>query len=406
MKTFTCSAPGKILLAGGYLVLDPVYTGLVLSLSARIFTTVTITDQDKSASSITVRSPQFPGATWSFSFTGGSEKITPDSGKDNAFVREALQTVLTYFSLSKDCPGLEIIVHADNQYYSLPEPTSRFAKSEQSIQETPKTGLGSSAALITSLCAALYVALTDGKQQGTLSHSDTTKVHNLAQISHCRAQGKVGSGFDVASAVYGSCNYSRFDPALINNLPTSATTTSLRELVDKQWQMGVEQVALRPGLALLMGDVARGSSTPGMVKQVQATPAALDIWPSLNIANDLLSEYLTSHAPYIPLEQSRIRETTKSVRGLLKQMGIEAKVDIEPDSQTEILDETLAIDGVVACGVPGAGGFDAIFAIVATEADSASESVRELWSRRGVTTLDLGDDGKGIRIERDFVADN
>ena len=34
----TVSAPGKVLIAGGYLVLDPAYTGLVLATNARFYT--------------------------------------------------------------------------------------------------------------------------------------------------------------------------------------------------------------------------------------------------------------------------------------------------------------------------------------------------------------------------------
>lgn len=41
-----------------------------------------------------------------------------------------------------------------------------------------------------------------------------------------------------------------------------------------------------------------------------------------------------------------------------------AGVSIEPDSQTRIADITATLPGVLAAGVPGAGGLDAIFAIV------------------------------------------
>ena len=40
-------------------------------------------------------------------------------------------------------------------------------------------------------------------------------VHRVAQLAHCLAQGKAGSGFDVAAAVFGSCSYRRFSPAII-----------------------------------------------------------------------------------------------------------------------------------------------------------------------------------------------
>lgn len=42
--------------------------------------------------------------------------------------------------------------------------------------------------------------------------------HNVAQFSHCAAQGKIGSGFDVSSAIYGSQIYTRFSPSIIANL--------------------------------------------------------------------------------------------------------------------------------------------------------------------------------------------
>ena len=67
MGSTTVSSPGKVLLAGGYLVLDQAYTGLVLGLSARIYVTVEdgcpIID-DAPAPFVYVRSPQFGTTAW------------------------------------------------------------------------------------------------------------------------------------------------------------------------------------------------------------------------------------------------------------------------------------------------------------------------------------------------------
>ena len=88
--TTVLSAPGKVLLAGGYLVLDPHYSGVVVSTSSRFYTVVSsslassssdsngttiktnITTQDSRSRGrarndpirIRVRSPQFVDATW------------------------------------------------------------------------------------------------------------------------------------------------------------------------------------------------------------------------------------------------------------------------------------------------------------------------------------------------------
>ncbi len=61
--------------------------------------------------------------------------------------------------------------------------------------EVKKTGLGSSAALVTSLTAALlnfleitHIPLQSNSTNPNKSHPDYILLHNLAQISHCLAQ--------------------------------------------------------------------------------------------------------------------------------------------------------------------------------------------------------------------------
>ena len=66
------SCPGKVLLAGGYLVLEPAYSGLVVGTASRFYTVVQDdAERDDTAASkqsrhITVRSPQFKEATWTY----------------------------------------------------------------------------------------------------------------------------------------------------------------------------------------------------------------------------------------------------------------------------------------------------------------------------------------------------
>ena len=71
MTSVAASAPGKVLLAGGYLVLDRDYTGLVFGLDARIHVHVKTlpTSPGVSLSEIVVRSPQFREAEWRYGYT-------------------------------------------------------------------------------------------------------------------------------------------------------------------------------------------------------------------------------------------------------------------------------------------------------------------------------------------------
>lgn len=70
MSSTAVSAPGKVLLAGGYLVVDRAHTGLVFGLSARIHVLVQPIpiSSGETIDEITVRSPQFKDAEWRYGY--------------------------------------------------------------------------------------------------------------------------------------------------------------------------------------------------------------------------------------------------------------------------------------------------------------------------------------------------
>lgn len=68
-KSVTTSAPGKVLLAGGYLILDRKYQGLVFGLDARIHVHVRAGTKEGAlgeGTPVLVRSPQFVDAEWRY----------------------------------------------------------------------------------------------------------------------------------------------------------------------------------------------------------------------------------------------------------------------------------------------------------------------------------------------------
>lgn len=146
-----------------------------------------------------------------------------------------------------------------------------------------KTGLGSSAAMTTALCGALLhtMGCVDLLATNDRPRIDEhyRKIHNVAQLAHAIAQGKVGSGFDVSSAVYGTQIYQRFDPENINrafdmlnvldSTPGSDATIAKQVfdfLVDRSvWTEQRARFQLPPGLDIVLGDVCGGSSSSSMV---------------------------------------------------------------------------------------------------------------------------------------------
>ena len=73
-------------------------------------------------------------------------------------------------------------------------------------------------------------------------------------------------------------------------------------------------------------------------------------------------------------------------RKLLRTIGEKAGVEIEPPCQTRLIDATESVMGVLCAGVPGAGGVDAIYALILSP--SSKENVEELWAHWNDTTKD------------------
>lgn len=257
--------------------------------------------------------------------------------------------------------------------------------------------------------------------------SQTHILHNLAQFIHCAAQGKVGSGFDVSTAYYGSQIYQRFEVEVIQNLvelagssPSSPLSSStlvpsslLSSTVTPRWSNHVEPFTLPPGLTLMLADVAGGASTPTMVKMVlQWRKDKLKsnlIWTKLAESNALVSQHfatLSQLARELPEEYHSVRrklsqypsyewdlkDSSKigsiftqlsrafyAVRHHLRSLGEATGADIEPLSQQGLLDETIRQPGTLLAGVPGAGGEDAIFVIVMDE--SLETNVEATWKK-------------------------
>ncbi|RVW80535.1 Phosphomevalonate kinase, peroxisomal [Vitis vinifera] len=90
------------------------------------------------------------------------------------------------------------------------------------------------------------------------------------------------------------------------------------------------------------------------------------------------------------------RDAMLRIRSNMRQMGEAAGIPIEPDSQTRLLDATMDMEGVLLAGVPGAGGFDAIFAV--TLGDSSS-NITKAWTSLNVLAMLVREDPHGVSLE-------
>eukprot|EP00984_Skeletonema_dohrnii_P022610 scaffold11714_cov102-Skeletonema_dohrnii-CCMP3373.AAC.7 len=525
------SAPGKALVAGGYLVLESPNPGVVLAADGCRFHTTIMFRQPCNTSKeggvignsinatwesvpLDVYSPQFDKIFCyylSYSLTG-EDGDDDDDGEDvlrlqprtasyepNKFVERTLLLAFGYLrqSLGKELfhsrfrqhglnsnerVALAIKLRADNDFYSqinhlkqrgldlTPqdveslEPFLPCPKDSEGKVIVNKTGMGSSAALVTSIVGALLqffgassLPMIDGEMTETVgqeNHEEGLRIaHNLAQICHCYAQGKVGSGFDVSSAVFGSHVYTRFSKGVINKfiedvelrnetlkdgLSLAETDSSqLFELVtdtDKKWDCTVQPIHLPEGLELLMADVCGGSESPSMARKIlewkkknrETGFLSGYYWKDLKRCNKKIASLLSDQYTKKPFCDGLVRDGPLIIasrtaeqwkkpmpstwhefdgsswdvamqlmdlrmaflesRQNLKGMGTAAGVPVEPDSQTVLADATMKLPGVVAAGVPGAGGYDALFVIYVKgpptnggKSDQVRDDIGNLW---------------------------
>ncbi|KAG7449525.1 phosphomevalonate kinase [Guyanagaster necrorhizus] len=468
------SSPGKVLIAGGYLVLDPTYSGIVVSASSRFYTVIS----DGQPTHIQVRSPQFKAATWSYSlsfFPSVQVEQAPEQTSTNKFVHLALKKTLALVAEIKGLSslqdslarGLDIAIAGDNDFYSqrarlaslhLPRTITSlefiepFAATGVSLSNVHKTGMGSSAALITSLVSALLLHLgaIPPSSFSDLGSDGRRLAHNLAQYVHCLAQGKVGSGFDVSSAVFGSHIYTRFAPDVLNDLMSDdSTSTPLLPVLsplNDAWNYRVQPFQLPPLTRIMLADVDAGSDTPSLVGKVlkwrnQDSERANTLWTALDQLNQSLAQTLIqisnlytkdpqsyeSAVKYIsslnhfqwlanpdaPPEEMPVISTfyaahtiSESIREKMREMGSLADVPIEPEEQTTLLDTCISQAGVIGGGVPGAGGYDAVWLLVLDPVDPSPDQpprlrVEHVWETYStVSPLSTVESlAKGARVE-------
>ena len=444
ISVITVSAPGKVLLAGGYLVLESPNVGLVIAANKRFYCTIERSSHDKDVEKeesdtwdcqILVKSPQFH-SVWSYRahVDAGTLSLTESqqNTSTNDFVEKTLRVTLAYMvACDKKLPTtMTLTIQADNDFYSVIPHLHGKPPTPESVENLPrflpcpqddngkaivnKTGLGSSAALVTSLVGALLQSFS----------IPLDRVHNLAQICHCHAQGKVGSGFDVSAAVFGSHVYRKFPTStladLLQDLQASSdddkaslskdTISLLQQTVDTTWSGGVvEGIELPVGLHLLLADVCGGSESPSMARQILAwkTSASRD-----TVAEPYWEELAAINPKIIDLMKQQdlpgLKVAFQEARRSLKKMGEAAGVPVEPDEQTNLADATSLVDGVLCCVVPGAGGYDAL-ACLHEGGEATKDKIGKLWAEWSQNdtqvcplAVEAGMAGDGLRVEEDF----
>ncbi len=364
----TIKVPGKLMIAGEYAVLEPGHKAVVIAVDRYI------TSEVRPALNNHLVLPQlgFNDITWEYTHEGIAFNIQDER---LSFIENALKVAVGYL---KDIN-------------KTPLPFILSIKSDLNDSITGKKyGLGSSAAIVTSVIAAvLYI---HGEYN---NKEDLQKIFKLAAIAHLKTQGN-GSGADIAAAVFGGwIQYSSYSaPWLLDRIEEGL---SIKELLDIKWSnLYIERLICPQNLQLAVGWTQESVGTAPMVKKIEEFQKN-----HRELYNDFLKESYNSVEELInAFEEKEVKRALEALyknrRALLK-LSEQAKVNIE----TKKIKTLCSIANAFGRGKSsGAGGGDCGIAFV--EESYKALELKNAWRAAGIEPLDLTVSKEGCSIYKNM----
>ncbi len=261
-------------------------------------------------------------------------------------------------------------------------PFSLTTHSEISRSGSEKIGFGSSAAATVSSITALLAF------HGV--EPEREKVYKLSALSHYIAQGRVGSGFDIAASTFGGVFlYRRFDPGW---LMERHGEVDLDELVAEKWPgFEVMPLSLPPSFKLSVGWTGKGASTSEMVRKVREFKKRDEgeysrLVSAMASVTERLAERFQDRDAFSLLEENRL---------LLSELGEKAGVPIETPKLAELAGIARKNGGFGK--LSGAGGGDCGIA-VSFDGETAAK-IESGWREAGIEPLDVFISEEGVTVE-------
>ena len=353
------SAPGKLILAGEWAVLEIGNPAIVAAINHRIYCEI------QPNHVLCVELQDF-GLAFNASFHQASLAWTVPPTAPQAqklkFAQKAIECTINYLSHFK---------------------TFKIRTwSDQMFEKNQKLGFGSSAATVVAIVGAIlqYYGIDISTERGK------EKVFKLACIAHFLAQGNIGSGIDVAASCFGGILvYKRFDPGWLEcQLKDSPP---LLDIINKPWpNLEIKRLPLLPRMHLLVGWTGVPASTINLVTQVSHHPKRIAIYNEIALLVRKLISAWKENAEQEILTLIQENET------LLKTLGIETETPIETE-RLRLLADTAKQLGA-AGKLSGAGGGDCGLALYFDS--KITPSLKEAWQANGIQIIDTQIDERGI----------
>lgn len=341
------------MIAGEFAVLEPYQELAVMAVNRFVYATVSETDSHQ----LTLSDFSLHCIPWAWQETD----IHIESNDPRlSFVKDALQ--VTYRFLVEQ--GVTV------------RPMHVSTKSELDDASGVKYGLGSSAAIVTSIVAGVLHF-----QDPELAKKDT--IFRLAALSHVITQGN-GSGADVAASTYGGLiQFASFQADWL--LQAYQEASSISEIVEMDWKYYQSKpIALPDNVYFCVGWTGNAASTKDLVNRVRLlkTNNAKSYDKFLKESKSAVTAFLTG------AENGNLTQLFQGItanRKALDEVGKAADTSIETPELALLCNLAEDLGGA---GKPsGAGGGDCGIAFMPSK--EKAEELAVAWEKEGIKALGL-----------------
>ena len=369
--TILARAPGKLLLLGEYAVLEPGSRALVAAVDrfveARIGPAATPTLDCPDLGLVGLAGELRPGAVrWS-----GCDE--PEQARKLAFVDHVLKLVL----------GAALRRGARVKPFAL------RIESQLGVGRD-KAGLGSSAS-VSAAVAAAALAWCAGPETSSALTPEATAIFQAAALAHYLAQGRKGSGADVAAAVTGGIVAYR-NPGLDELL---GGTGEADAALERPWPLlELAPVPWPAGHVLVVGATGAGASTTGLIARVDALRGdAAARYAALRRELGNLASYAAA-APTAEVLGHAMEAHQRALERFEDSCG--GEIGIVTPAIARLIGIARALD--VPAKISGAGGGDSVIALVERE---RAGTIVDAWHAAGTAVFTIAEPVPGLTISRE-----
>ncbi|WP_234028470.1 phosphomevalonate kinase [Lentibacillus sp. Marseille-P4043] len=360
--SMTIRVPGKLMVTGEFAVLEPFHQLVVMAVDRYVYGTIVESNENY----LSLLDFELTNLEWQYK----ANKVQVNTSDNRVqFVEDAMTIAITYLQERAIMPtGFHLSI-----------------KSELDDESGVKYGLGSSAAVVTSVIAAVLHKYLPTKPSAEL-------VFKLAAIAHVKTQGS-GSGADVAASLYGGfLRYSSFQAEWL--LEHYLKAKSLTELLEEDWRyFSIKPIELPKDVYLCIGWTGNPASTSKLIPKIRKLN---DESPSLyeQFLQESEQAVTTFLAGFEKGDLDLLLKGVKQNRHALATVGENAGVDVETPLLKTLCDLAEQHGGA---GKPsGAGGGDCGIAFLPDK--ESAQQLMQAWQEAGIKPLTISPNLEGAKV--------